>query len=407
MEAITKLKRIKFIMLTGESLHKYGASSDRIEKALMLLAEKLDLKAQFLASPTSLLASFKITTEREYTRLRRLDVGKVNLSKLLFIDGIVDKMLDESIEFKEASLKIHNVVDYPHIYKGIVIDFAYAMISFNIAIIIGGNFYDAILSGLLGFVIGLFTETIKIDRLSSIADGVLAFLTAICAVLIPHYTSFPMHPHIITISSLIILMPGLMLTTSVSELASNNLLSGASRLLGAIVILLKISFGVYLANILARNLHVSIETVAHLDKSIYLKTLLIPLTALGFTISFQARFKEYYWICTACVLTFITSRVTLEYLGFAMSSFTAGAFIASFSNLFSRISKKPALITLLPGITLLVPGALGFTGIEAMMNEHTIEGINSLLRTFITAIALVTGTIFGSILVKPKRVLDV
>jgi uncharacterized membrane protein YjjB (DUF3815 family) len=71
------------------------------------------------------------------------------------------------------------------------------------------------------------------------------------------------------------------------------------------------------------------------------------------------------------------------------------------------VTKKPALITLLPGITLLVPGALGYSGIEAMINENTLHGINALLRTFIIALALVSGTFFGSILIKPKRSLDI
>lgn len=407
LEAATKRKKIKFIMLLGASLHKYGASSDRVEKALNLLAAKLKLQAEFFSTPTSLLASFKIDDEREYTRLRRLDVGKVNLYKLLLIDEIVDQTIDDSLSLPNAMDKINSVLENEALYKGFLVDMAYAVVSFNIAIIIGGNFYDAILAGALGFIIGMFTESIKIERLSSISDGVLAFVASVTSILFAKFSGLPIHADITTVSSLIILLPGLMLTTSVSELASNNLMSGASRLLGAIMILLKITFGVYLANVLVNKFNVEVTPIDHIDKELIFKIMLIPLTAAGFVVSFQARFKEYIWICIGCVLTFICSKFSIVYLGFAMSAFASGAFIASFSNFFSRVTKKPALITLLPGITLLVPGALGYSGIEAMINENTLEGINALLRTFIIALALVSGTFFGSILVKPKRSLDI
>lgn len=407
MEEVIIRRKIKFVMLIGASLHKYGSSSDRIEKALLLLSEKLKLDSQFFSTPTSLLACFKIDDEREFTRLRRLDVGKVNLKKLLLVDQVVDKIIDDSLSVENAMKSIYSILNESPLYKGLIVDLAYAIVSFNICVFIGGTFWDAGFAGICGFLVGVLTENIKVERLNSIIEGVLAFLVAFTSLVASHYLPIVIHPEVTTIAALIILIPGLMLTTSISELASNNLTSGTARLLGAIMILLKITFGVYLAQLLARSFNLDATVFLPVQHSIFYSALLMTLTAVGFVISYQARFKEYYWICAGCVLTFLCSKYTSLYLGFAMSAFISGAFIAAFSNFFSRISKKPSLITLLPGITLLVPGSIGYSGIESMINQQTVEGIDTILKTFLIAVALVSGTFFGSILVKPRRSLDI
>jgi uncharacterized membrane protein YjjB (DUF3815 family) len=61
------------------------------------------------------------------------------------------------------------------------------------------------------------------------------------------------------------------------------------------------------------------------------------------------------------------------------------------------------MIFSLPAIILLVPGSIGFKGLEFLFSHNTIEGINTLFNTFIIGIALVAGNYFGNILIKPKR----
>ena len=82
--------KITFIMLIGNSLHRYGASADRVEKALTLIALKLNIDSQYFAFPTGIFASFK-EEGHEHTRMDRLEPGKINLSKLLWVDEVVDR----------------------------------------------------------------------------------------------------------------------------------------------------------------------------------------------------------------------------------------------------------------------------------------------------------------------------
>ncbi|MCT4643015.1 MAG: threonine/serine exporter family protein [Bacteriovoracaceae bacterium] len=398
-------QKISFLMLMGTSLHRYGASSDRVEKALVLTANILGISGDFFSTPTGIFACFKVNNQIEETRLKRLDVGKVNLSKLLLVDQVVDDVLDQKIGVHKGSARIQKIINYNPLYGSHLVNISYVLIAFCISLYLGGNIYDALISGFFSFFVGFFANTVKLERVSSIYEAIASFVVTFLSIYICSNFDMTLHPQIISLSAIITLIPGLMLTMAVGELASNNLTSGTARLLGSIMILLKITFGVYLAHIFTSKLGLTITEPRTNELSIIQYIFALLLSALGFMINFQARKQEYLWIALGCILTFFCSLYMNHISTNAIAAFTSGSFIAAFSNIFSRVTKKPALTILLPSLILLVPGSVGFKGIEFMFNENPIEGINELSKMIIVAVALVSGTFFGSILINPKRTL--
>ena len=104
--------KIKFIMLIGKSLHRYGASADRIEKALTLLCQNLSVQGEFFSLPTGIFASFK-STDDEFNRMERLEPGKINLAKLYFVDQTVDQVAENSITIVPGLQNIRFARDPP------------------------------------------------------------------------------------------------------------------------------------------------------------------------------------------------------------------------------------------------------------------------------------------------------
>ncbi|MEZ5973948.1 MAG: threonine/serine exporter family protein [Planctomycetota bacterium] len=64
----------RLLLRVGEVLHRYGTPSHRLERLLQRVAAQLQLQAQFLATPTSLIVSLGSGT-REHTRLLRVHPG--------------------------------------------------------------------------------------------------------------------------------------------------------------------------------------------------------------------------------------------------------------------------------------------------------------------------------------------
>jgi len=201
--------KITFIMLIGNSLHRYGASADRVEKALTLIALKLNIDSQYFAFPTGIFASFK-EEGHEHTRMDRLEPGKINLSKLLWVDEVVDQVLWNEIKINEGTQKVRKIINELPLYNNYFVTLSYALIAFAISIFLKGTLLDAGIAALLASLIGFFTETVKEERIDSIVDGIVSFFVALSALYLG--SIYHININIVVLSSIIMLVPGLMLT---------------------------------------------------------------------------------------------------------------------------------------------------------------------------------------------------
>jgi uncharacterized membrane protein YjjP (DUF1212 family) len=396
------LPKINFIMLMAKALHRYGASADRIENALILVSQKLQLKADFFSIPTGIFASFTNKDNSQHTRLTRLEPGKINLEKLYLVDKTVDYVIDEKITLDEGQSLIEDIIDQNPRYGEWIVTFSYALIAATIALFINGSWIDCLFSGVFGLVVGFFSEGVKKERIDSIFEGVVAFLVSIGVYLVAHF-KMNVSPQIVILSSLIYLIPGLTLTMAVAELASQNLTSGTARLMGAIMVLLKISFGIYIASSIARYFGWDISMNSPEMVSDWIKYIALFFAACGLILAFQARPNDGIWIVVACYISFFASQMLLDQLGKPASSFIAGGIVGALSNVYARWLKRPAMIFLLPAILLLVPGSVGYQSLNFMFADNPVEGLRSAFNTLTIAVALVSGVYFGNVLVRPKR----
>jgi uncharacterized membrane protein YjjP (DUF1212 family) len=403
--ASDKLK-VKFLILTAKALHRYGASTDRIEAALYLISEKLNIKADYFSLPTSFTASFKLYGEdgepdEEYTRMLRLDPGKINLEKLYLADKIVDDVIDEVVSIRGGISALKAIIEKEPLHPDWLFNISLWVLASGVAIILGGNYYDALISGVIGLLIGLFTSEVKIERIDTVYEAFIAFIISFCTFMSASYIE-GLNPHIIILSSLIYYVPGLSLTMAIGEVASQNLTAGTARFMGALVILMKLGFGAFLGTFVAKKYFFALPGM-EMQSPLWLIIMATFMICLSFVVTFQARWKDAFIMLFAGASTFWLNRyfrLSLDQIGAVL---LAGMYIGSASNLYARVFKNPSMIFSLPAIILLVPGSIGFKGLEFLFSHNTIEGINTLFNTFIIGIALVAGNYFGNILIKPKR----
>jgi uncharacterized membrane protein YjjP (DUF1212 family) len=398
----SSLSKINFIMLTAKALHHYGASADRIENALLLMSEKFEVKADFFSIPTGLFASFHNKNHSQHTRLIRLAPGKINLEKLFFVDQIVDMVLDGKLSISEGKKSLESIFAQQPRFGTLATTFSYALIAGAVAIFINGTWVDCAISSLLGLFIGVFSESVKVERIDSIFEGIIAFIISLFTYFAIDWGAV-ISSKIVIMASLIYLIPGLGITTAMYELASQNLTSGTARFMGAVMVLLKITFGIYVATILAQYLNLNIMGVQGEKPEQYIKFIALFVAVLGLIVAFQVRPRDGLWVMIICFISFYSSQFLFNILGNPASSFLAGAIVGALANIFSRLLNRPALIFLLPALLLLVPGSIGLQSFNFMFAEDTIFGVKYAFSMLSVAIALVSGLYFGNVLIKPRR----
>ena len=394
-------KKISFIMSYGSALHGYGAPAHRLERAMSNVSIELGLKGEFFCTPTAIMASFDTPIGRR-PAITRTEPGSIELGKMILTDKVGDAIIDGEIDHREGQRRVSEILNSACAYGSQITTLSYGLIS--VVSLFKGGFNELLISFLIGLVVGGISILTKKDNaISRIFETAAAFFVMlISSALFYYYPEFS--TQIVIVSSLIILIPGLPLTIAVEELATNNLVSGTARLMHALVIFFKIGFGVVIGNELAIRIFPSTESILQISQiPFFLEWGLILIAPLAFTIAFKARFKDAPWIFIAGVLGIISSKFGSSYFGPELGAFVGGFVVGLGSNLYAKLKHKPAAVTLLPGIILLVPGSIGFKGLKSMLEHDTLVGLDLAFDMLIIATALVAGLLLANIFISSKR----
>ena len=88
-----------------------------------------------------------------------------------------------------------------------------------------------------------------------------------------------------------------------------------------------------------------------------------------------------------------------------VGSFCGATVVGVGSNLYARLTNRPAMAAQTPGLLILVPGSLGYRSLIAMLESQTVQGIELAFNMTLVAVSLVGGLLFANLLLPPKRIL--
>ncbi len=398
-------KKVNFIMKFAGALHSYGATANGLEQAMFNIVSELDLKSQFFATPTAIMASFDSPDGGQHSTLTRVKPSGIDLQKMLELDALGDEIIAHQISVDDAEIKLDQIINAPPPYNRLMEALAYSIIGGTVTVYFAAGVYELIISTIISFIVGLLAVTVYFHpQTARFFEFMAAMLVSLAAswlyVIYPHFSV-----QIVTLASVIVFLPGLSLTISMTELATENLAAGTARLMQAITVFLKLGFGVVVGTELSKIFFKGVN-FAYTPVDVipyYYMWLALPLSAFGFMILFRAKIKDYLWILFACLLAYFSAYFTTRYLSPQLSPFMGGFLVGVAANLYARFLKHPAAMISMPGLLLLVPGSIGFRGLSMLVQKNTLIGIDTTVQMFMVAVALVAGLLLASILIMPKR----
>jgi uncharacterized membrane protein YjjP (DUF1212 family) len=392
-----------FLIELGESLHKLGTPAHRLEASLENMGRELKTQVQVFSTPTSLFFSFKNQIGSDDVQMLRVYPSPENLGKLCDVDEVADQVASGLLSPKKGLVQLRKHMQKPDPYGQVATSLAFGLTSTSISIILGGSSLDVFCSAIIGLIIGIISTRQLGPRFIDLFEALSAFLAAILAGILTHLIPGKSSLAIIILSSIIVLVPGLSLTVAMAEIATKNLSSGTSKLMSSFMDMLKLGSGVYFGLSLINYLG---WTISH-DQGFALvgsfQTVFVALVAISLTILFKINMKDLPIIMGICFLGFSVNRWSSAFLGSQFGSFLSAMSVGVASNLFARISKRPASLPLTPGLLLLVPGSIGYKGITLLFQRDFLNGIDHSFLTLTNSIAIVSGLLFGNLLINPKR----
>lgn len=404
--------RVRFLTELGRRLHIVGVSASRLEGAVHSVANSIGVRVEVWSTPTGLLLSLS-DAERsdatQETRVLRLEPGNIQLGALAKLDAIAEHVVKGTMSIDEAWVAMA-ALDKPFTVKlQLATVGAFGLAAGSVAGLLSTAWIDVSVAAVIGLLIGWIAILSGTrPHLAAAFEAVAALIATTLATAFAHFVA-PLTLQTVIVAALIVLMPGLALTTAVSELASQQLVTGTSRFAGAMTVLLKLTFGSVAASqvMLVLGWTPMLGTPEALPQWVEIVSMVGA--AFSFAVLFRASRRDIPLVMASAILGYIFVRLGSGWLGpvangtFAGSVFFSSLMMAALANLYGRWAGRPGQLVRVPGIMLLVPGSVGFRALGFVMERDYALGLDTLVAVLSAILALVAGLLFGSLLVPPRR----
>jgi uncharacterized membrane protein YjjP (DUF1212 family) len=392
------------VLRLARALHAYGYSAPRLEDILGATAERLGLAGyRFFSMPTQIMAAFG-PEERQRTHLLRVEPGEVNLGKVASLEEVSLDVAQGRASPEEGMARIERIVAAPSPYGPALMTLAYGILSGAVCQFLGGGWREIVVATVLGLGLGLLAiYAADHARVGRVFESLAAFLLSTAAIGLARLVG-PMSVFVATLSGLIVLLPGLLLTTAITELATRHLASGTLRMSSAFMTLLGIVFGVALGTRLGTMMFGAPLSAVPAALPVWAPIVAIVLASASSVVILRADPRDAPWIVAAGVLGVLAGRFGAAKLGQELGMFVAAFGVAMASAAYERWRNRPAPVVLVPGILLLVPGSIGYLSMSSLMERNTVAGIDTAFTMVLTAVSLVAGLLIAGVLApEPKR----
>ena len=383
--------RIAFLSALARALARYGENADSIERDLDGCAVRLGLQSQFFATPTTVMASFGSDAQPR-TIMLRIREGRIDLEALDRVNEVRKGVMAGETTAAQALAELNLITALPARFAWYVRVLASGLGAGSFAIFLGGGWPAFAAAVPVGLVVGaLVVVARRYNRLQRVAELLGALAAAITTLAVGHVLRHFSLPSV-ALAGTILLLPGLAITTGVAELAARQLTSGTARLAGATVTLVNLGVGSFLGFAIVQRLHWVPHTgvIRTTHHAALLLLVAVFATSLALLVSNNARVRDWPLTLGAVVIALLGARFGAWLVGASLGVVVAALLLGVCSNGYARLWRRPAALMLMPGLAVLVPGALGVRGVSDFLRTAA-GGVNVLVSVVIIAAGLVVG----------------
>lgn len=384
----------------GHILLENGAEISRVEETMERIASHygVDKKSFFVLSN----GIFTTSSFNKYANVEFIPFKGTQLDKVVAVNQLSRDIVSGKYTLEGARRKLHEIRTMkPHpVWEQVL---ASALGSAGFCIVFGGGMLDCAASFVCGILLWLFVLYVTAPHMSKIVGNIVGgfFVTALCIVF--HRIGFGHSLPNMIIGAIIPLIPGVPFVNGVRDLANEDYIAGATRLLDALLVFFCIAAGVALAFVCDGLIFGKLIVLKGMTVDAFTFKMPVQIIAsfIG-TAAFAVLFgvpRRYYVLCgVSGVLGWILYMVLARYAGFTPPAATVFAtmLVVLSARYFSVLDRCPAIVFLLCGIFPLVPGAGVFWTSYYVVSDQLRLALGSGFMAVKVTIAIVLGIILIS-----------
>ena len=345
--------------LAGHILLENGAEISRVEETMERIATHFGVDSENFF----VLSNGIFTTGPDgYAKVEFIPFKGAQLERVAQVNQISRDLCSGRLDLEQAHLDLEKVRSSPG--KPPLEQIAGSAVGCaGFCIIFGGGLADAcasLLTGLLLWVFVIFVSAPHMSKaLGNICGGALATLLSVLFFRIGIGSSLGN----IIVGSLIPLIPGLAFTNGIRDIADEDYIAGATRLLDALMVFFCIAAGVVSAFFIERLLTGAAPIVNGVEPNELMASVPVQAAAafvgtLGFSVLFGVPRSHYIHSSLLATLGWIVYLLLFSCtsLGAVASTFFASVTVAILSRRCAVLFKAPQTIFLLTSIFPMIPG---------------------------------------------------
>jgi len=383
-----------FLRNLGLALHLSGAPAQAVERVLSAVGQRFGIKVEGFAVLTFLALTVVAPSGVRRTEMLRLPPYDYNMARLIALDKLIGEM-DGLDSLGRGEAQLREIISAPPLWSGWPFIGLGFLLSGSVAVLLGGGWYEMLCGGLVGMLfVGAHQALARVPRLGPATPVILCASAALCAhalsLVLPQQT-----PFITAVAGVVLLLPGFTLTIAMSELATQNLLSGTGRLAGAFLLLFMMLAGLVIGTQISVHLLPAHGTGAPLPLPAWIIWPAIAALGVSMLGVLQAPLRSVHVMVGGSLLAWAVFSLVSDGLGIVVGAFAGALAVATAGHFYTFLTGQPDILVKIPGLIALVPGSMGFRGLYALMEQGSALGMKLITDMVLTGAVLAVGLLLA------------
>jgi uncharacterized membrane protein YjjP (DUF1212 family) len=375
----------------GQIMLENGANMTRVEEAvtrfgMALGAERLDV----FATPTGIVST-AISHEQHRTRIVRVVKTGINLNRVAAVYALAERAGSGELSRSQLRDELERIARAPRLYGDAFTILSVGGACASFALLFGGDALETAVAGVAagaGQAVRELLARLQVGRLA------MTFVVSVVAAglgLLGARVLDAAEPGLVLAASLLLLVPGVHMVSSVADLFRGDTLSGMARAFSAALVIAIVGAGLYVV-LLVSGAQLSLATST--SPPLIPATLLALVATTGFAVLFDVP-RGALLPCALVGAVGYALRGGVALLFPAMppegAMFFAGVGIVLLSEPIAYALRMPTSICVIPGFIPLVPGVLAFRTVLELAAQDYSAGTATLVQTALRIGALAAG----------------
>ena len=392
-------------MEIGVNLLQCGAEIRRVEETITYICKAYGAsEVDVFAIPSLILATIVVDGEAYTTKIKRNSDVTTDLFRLEKYNQLSRKISKEKPSLVDVKKEVKTIKELKD-YNTLLLYLGAIFTTGGFALFFGGTIRDAISASLVSILMFMFLRLQKKTFNQFVHTLICALIGGFFSV-VTCWIGLGENLSYIMSGSIMIIIPGLAIGTSIRDIMSNDILSGSVRLFQAIVSSMAIAAGF---SAFANLYQGPVEMNASPEWWVVLISSVIA--TFGFAIILNNKYKHLP-IVTVCGLVstaaYFFSNLLLKDI---FTSVMIGSMVATLlAEILARILKSPTTVFLIPAIIPFVPGAMLFYMMYTLINGNVANFnkyfTNLGLASLGIAVGIIIASVFAQVVIKIIRKLN-